>query len=117
MVETTGGADIALVTGATRGIGAAIARALAAAGNTVVGTATTDEGAAKIAAALAAASCEQALDTLMTAVHRHTGGHGHDDMALLLLEHGASPRSSANGHLAEVPAKTPAVRKDPAASR
>lgn len=21
----------------------------------------------------------------MTAVHRHTGGHGHDDMALLLL--------------------------------
>ena len=54
MAETTGGADIALVTGATRGIGAAIARALAAAGNTVVGTATTDEGAAKIAAALAA---------------------------------------------------------------
>jgi 3-oxoacyl-[acyl-carrier protein] reductase len=55
MGETTGGADIALVTGATRGIGAAIALALAAAGNTVVGTATTDEGAAKIAAALAAA--------------------------------------------------------------
>jgi 3-oxoacyl-[acyl-carrier protein] reductase len=55
MAETTPGADIALVTGATRGIGAAIARALAAAGNTVVGTATTDEGAAKIAAALAAA--------------------------------------------------------------
>src|SRR5262249_50147441 len=52
MAETT---DIALVTGATRGIGAASARALAAAGNTVVGTATTDEGAAKIAAALAAA--------------------------------------------------------------
>src|SRR5215469_12375729 len=71
----------------------------------------------QIAAALAAAKCEQALDTLMTAVHRHTGGHGDDDIALLLLEHGASPRSSANGHLAEVPAKTPAVRKDPAASR
>jgi len=47
--------EVALVTGATRGIGAAIARSLAAAGNTVVGTATTDEGAAKIAAALAAA--------------------------------------------------------------
>jgi 3-oxoacyl-[acyl-carrier protein] reductase len=55
MAETTPGADVALVTGATRGIGAAIARALAAAGSTVVGTATTDEGAAKIAAALAAA--------------------------------------------------------------
>jgi 3-oxoacyl-[acyl-carrier protein] reductase len=55
MAETTAGADVALVTGATRGIGAAIARALAGAGNTVVGTATTDEGAAKIAAALAAA--------------------------------------------------------------
>ena len=41
----------------------------------------------QIAAALAAASCEQALDTLMTAVHRHTGGHSHDDMALLLLEY------------------------------
>jgi len=46
--------NVALVTGATRGIGAAIARALAAGGATVVGTATTDEGAAKIAAALGA---------------------------------------------------------------
>jgi serine phosphatase RsbU (regulator of sigma subunit) len=62
----------------------------------------------RIAAALAAADCDQALDTLMTAVHRHTGGQGDDDIALLLLEHGSSPRSSANGHLAEVPAKTPA---------
>jgi len=51
----------------------------------------------EIAAALTAADCDQALDTLMTAVHRHTGGHGHDDMALLLLEHGAYPHSSANG--------------------
>src|SRR5205085_3240772 len=51
-----------------------------------------------IATALAAADCEQALDTLMTAVHRHTGGHGHDDMALLLLEHGTLSPSSANGH-------------------
>ena len=43
----------------------------------------------RIATALAAADCDQALDTLMTAVHRHTGGHSHDDMALLLLEYGA----------------------------
>jgi phosphoserine phosphatase RsbU/P len=43
----------------------------------------------QIATALAAADCDRALDTLMTAVHRHTGGHSHDDMALLLLEFGA----------------------------
>jgi sigma-B regulation protein RsbU (phosphoserine phosphatase) len=41
----------------------------------------------QIATALAAADCDQALDTLMTAAHRHTGGYGHDDMALLLLEY------------------------------
>jgi serine/threonine protein phosphatase PrpC len=56
----------------------------------------------QIASALAAADCDQVLDALMAAVHRHTGGHCHDDMALLLLEHGASPRSSANGYPAEV---------------
>ena len=55
MAESAPGAQVALVTGATRGIGAAIARALAAAGATVIGTATTDDGAAKITAALAAA--------------------------------------------------------------
>ena len=44
--------EIALVTGASRGIGAAIAAALAAAGATVVGTATSDGGAASITEAL-----------------------------------------------------------------
>ncbi len=44
--------QVALVTGATRGIGRAIALALARGGATVVGTATTDEGAAKIDATL-----------------------------------------------------------------
>ncbi len=47
--------QVALVTGATRGIGLAIALRLAGDGATVVGTATTDEGAAKIAARLAEA--------------------------------------------------------------
>ena len=44
--------QIALVTGASRGIGAAIARALAQAGMRVIGTATSEEGAAKISTAL-----------------------------------------------------------------
>jgi len=44
--------EIALVTGASRGIGAAIAAALASAGSTVVGTATSQTGAEGISAAL-----------------------------------------------------------------
>jgi len=44
--------EIALVTGASRGIGAAIASALAAAGATVIGTATTDGGAQGISEVL-----------------------------------------------------------------
>jgi serine phosphatase RsbU (regulator of sigma subunit) len=56
-----------------------------------------------IGSTLHASDCDQALDTLIRAVDRHTGGHAHDDMALLLLEHGASPRTSANGHTAAIP--------------
>lgn len=51
MAELKG--EIALVTGATRGIGRAIAGALGRAGATVVGTATSQEGAEAIGAALA----------------------------------------------------------------
>ncbi len=46
--------QVALVTGASRGIGAAIAQVLAQAGMRVIGTATTADGADKISAALAA---------------------------------------------------------------
>jgi 3-oxoacyl-[acyl-carrier protein] reductase len=46
--------QVALVTGASRGIGAAIALELAQKGLKVIGTATSDEGAAKISQVLAA---------------------------------------------------------------
>jgi 3-oxoacyl-[acyl-carrier protein] reductase len=53
--------QVALVTGASRGIGAAIALELAQRGIKVIGTATTDDGAAKITSALSAhAGCKGA---------------------------------------------------------
>jgi 3-oxoacyl-[acyl-carrier protein] reductase len=59
MVDSTAAAQVALVTGASRGIGAAIAQELVARGFVVVGTATTDEGAARITEALSAVAGAQ----------------------------------------------------------
>ncbi len=50
--------QIALVTGASRGIGQAIARELGTRGATVIGTATTEQGALRITEDLAAHDCK-----------------------------------------------------------
>ena len=75
--------QVALVTGATRGIGAAIAAELAARGVKVIGTATTQDGAARIGNALAASGGEgrvldvndpAALDALVDGIVAARGG-------------------------------------------
>ena len=76
--------EIALVTGASRGIGQAIALELGRLGATVVGTATTAEGAAKISAYLSAAAClgegavlevreAEQIDALLSSIEKSHG--------------------------------------------
>ncbi len=77
MSDATPASQVALVTGASRGIGQAIALELAARGATVVGTATSEAGAAAIGDALSAhggrgivldvrdaAACDAAIDSI-----------------------------------------------------
>jgi 3-oxoacyl-[acyl-carrier protein] reductase len=73
---------IALVTGASRGIGAAIAARLADDGARVIGTATTSEGAERVSASLAAqggrgavldVASQASIDALLADIEAHEG--------------------------------------------
>jgi 3-oxoacyl-[acyl-carrier protein] reductase len=84
MTTTNMHGQVALVTGASRGIGAAIAHELAVRGMKVIGTATTDDGAARISEALSQyADCKGATlnvndarsaETLIDAIAKEHGG-------------------------------------------
>lgn len=82
--------DIALVTGASRGLGKAIAETLGARGAFVIGTATSDAGAGRISEALVAADIEGFGVTLdvadsdsVNALFQRLGGESHNPTILV----------------------------------
>lgn len=77
--------EVALVTGASRGIGAAVAARLSAEGARVIGTATTPEGAARVGEALAAdggrgavldVASQSSIDALIADIEAREGAIG-----------------------------------------
>ncbi|MGH8691074.1 MAG: SDR family NAD(P)-dependent oxidoreductase, partial [Burkholderiales bacterium] len=70
---------VALVTGASRGIGQAIAQELAQQGAKVVGTSTTEEGARKIGGRVLNVRDSAQCDALIEAIQKDTG-----DIAILV---------------------------------
>ena len=65
---------VALVTGASRGIGRAIAESLAKMGATVIGTATSESGAAAIAERLAASGYKGSLAHASSTISKALSG-------------------------------------------
>jgi 3-oxoacyl-[acyl-carrier protein] reductase len=76
--------QVALVTGASRGIGAAIALELAQQGFKVIGTATTEEGAARIGTALS-----QWPGSKGAVLNVNDGASGQELVDAIVKEHGA----------------------------
>lgn len=80
-MSTSFAGQVALVTGATRGIGKAIAQLLAAGGATVIGTATSDSGAATISEYLGEngrgcvlnVTADGAIDALVSDIQKEFG--------------------------------------------
>ncbi len=77
--------EVALVTGASRGIGAAIASRLSIDGARVIGTATTAQGASRISEALSASggrgavldvTSQDSIDALISDIESHEGAIG-----------------------------------------